>query len=54
MRVTRYVNGTKTEKAEMSKMFVKNELISSTIDIVNRRLHSCLKSMKGEDSAVNE
>ncbi len=54
MRVTRYVNGTKTEKAEMSKIFVKNEIISSTIEVVNRRLHGYLNSMKGEDCAVNE
>ena len=43
MRVTRYVNGTKTEEKELSKIFVTNELISSTIENVNKRLLGLLK-----------
>ena len=46
MRVTRYVNGTKTDKTELSKIFVKNELILNTIETVNKRLHGLLKENK--------
>ncbi len=53
MRVTRYVNGEKKDKAEISRIHVKNELISSTIEAVNRRLHGYLSSLKGEDKTIN-
>lgn len=53
MRVTRFVNGEKTEKEEMSKILVQNELISGTIETVNRRLRGQSSSLRGENKTIN-
>jgi len=40
MRVTRYVNGKKINKALSGDIVIQNDLISGTIEIINRRIQT--------------
>ncbi len=39
MKVTRFINGEKLNKPISGNIFVKNQIITDTIDKVNRRLN---------------
>lgn len=40
MRITRYINGKKLTNPYESKYTIENEMVTSTIEKVNRRLNS--------------
>ncbi|MBR5507897.1 MAG: hypothetical protein IKV88_07625 [Clostridia bacterium] len=37
MKITRYVNGQPKERSEIKEMQISSEIISSTIEMVNKR-----------------
>lgn len=44
MKITRFVNGEKIKKPFGADTIIKNEIISATIDAVNRRLKETANS----------
>lgn len=40
MKITRYVNGRKINRALSEEIVIQNELISGTIEKINRRIHT--------------
>ena len=40
MKITRFINGKKVEKGFTEEIVIQNELISGTIEKINRRIHT--------------